>query len=38
MPDRHVPSGFDHVGNVERGFFSRLVLVFNGLVLLILDQ
>jgi hypothetical protein len=38
MANRHVPTGFDHIGNVQTGFLSRQVLVLNRLMLTILDQ
>jgi hypothetical protein len=38
MPDGHIPSGLDHVGDMERGFPGSIILVFDRLTLLILDQ
>ncbi len=38
MTDGHIPAGFDHVGDVVGGFLGGQVLVFNSLVVLVLDQ
>jgi hypothetical protein len=38
VADRQVPAGFDHIGDVVRGLTQRLLLVFDGDILVIFDE
>jgi len=38
MTDRHIPTGFDHIGDVKGCFLGSLILIFNRLVFFIFNQ